>query len=82
MVVKLLLEKAVDVDYENGNSNDRTPLLYAAANRHKAEVRQLLENAVNVDSKDAEYGRTAKNGYGAVVKLLLEGCRCGLQGYI
>ena len=71
-VVKLLLEKAIDVDSKD-NSN-QTPLLWAARNGHEAVVRLLLEKAADVDS-DARYGRTplswaARNGHEAVAKLI------------
>ena len=74
-VVKLLLEKAIDVDSKD--SSGRTPLSYAAKDGHEAIVKLLLEKAVDVDSKDSEYGRTplswtAGNGHEAIVKLLLE----------
>jgi hypothetical protein len=58
------------------NYYGRTPLSWAAKNGHEAVVKLLLEEAVDVDSKDGD-GQTplswaAGNGYEAVVKLLLE----------
>jgi ankyrin repeat protein len=47
--VKLLLEKAVDVDSKDNDG--RTPLWWAAGNGYEA-VNLLLEKTVNVDSKD------------------------------
>jgi ankyrin repeat protein len=53
------------------------PLSWAALNGQEAVVRLLLENAVDVASKDAKYGRTplpwaAENGHEGLVMLLLE----------
>jgi ankyrin repeat protein len=73
-VVRLLLEKGVDV--ESRDTEGRTPLWLAVRNGHEAVVRLLLEKSVDVDSKNAE-GRTplwltVQNRYEAVVRLLLE----------
>ena len=58
--MKLLLEKGVDVESEDGFG--QTPLSWAAANGHEAVVKLLLEKGVDVESKERS-GRT-------VVKLL------------
>ncbi len=73
-VVKLLLEKDVDVDSKDRHG--RTPLSHAAASGRQDVVKQLFEKGVDVDSKDAD-GRTplshaARFGGEEVVKLLLE----------
>ncbi|KAI9874609.1 MAG: hypothetical protein M1830_009566 [Pleopsidium flavum] len=74
-VVRLLLEKEVDIEAMNGDSG-RTALHLAARNGHKGVVRLLLENGANITTKD-ERGFTALHiaaidGHKAVVKLLLE----------
>jgi hypothetical protein len=77
-VVKLLLEKGVDVDFNSKDTKyGQTPLLWAARKGHKGVVKLLLEKAVDVEAKDKEYSRTslhwaAVNGHQEVVKLLLE----------
>jgi hypothetical protein len=55
-VVKLLLEKDVDVDSKD-KAYGQTPLSWAAGNGHEAVVKLLLEKDIDVDSKD-KYGRT------------------------
>jgi predicted dithiol-disulfide oxidoreductase (DUF899 family) len=61
VVVKLLVEKSVDVDSKAGY--DRTPLLWAERNGHKAVVKLLVENGFDVGSKDS-----ARMGHEAEVK--------------
>lgn len=54
----------------------RTPLLWAAKNRHEAVVRLLLEKGADVDEQDLNRQTpllwAAKNGHETIVKLLLE----------
>jgi hypothetical protein len=75
-VVKLLLERAADVD-SGADENSRTPLSYAAENGHEAVVELLLaKEGVDPDSKDND-GLTPLswamgNAHEVVVKLLLE----------
>ena len=69
-----LLEKGYNINSKDSYS--RTPLSWAAANRHEALVKLLLEKGADLESKDNN-GRTSLSlaaGYGheAVVKLLLE----------
>jgi ankyrin repeat domain-containing protein 50 len=75
-VVRLLLEKSVDV-HDKDSRSGRTPLSWAAGRGHEAVVRLLLEKGADVDSKDHRHGQTplswaAENGHKAVVRLLLE----------
>jgi ankyrin repeat protein len=51
--VKLLLEKAVVVDFKNSKYG-RTPLLWAAENGHEAVVRLLLDQGASMDCQDIE----------------------------
>jgi ankyrin repeat protein len=73
-VVKLLLEKGVDVDSKD--MGVETPLLRAAESGHQAVIKLLLGvEGVDPDSKDSRFGRTplswaAGHGHEAVVKLL------------
>ena len=74
-VVKLLLEKDVDVDSKD-SIYGQTPLSCAAENGHEGVVKLLLDKVADVDSK-GKYGRTplswaARNGHEGVVKLLLD----------
>ncbi|KAI9762073.1 MAG: hypothetical protein M1840_001482 [Geoglossum simile] len=75
VIVKLLLEKPVDVDLKDIRY-DRTPLSWAVWNGHEAVVKLLLEGAADVNSKDID-GRTpllqaVEMGHEAIVKLLLK----------
>jgi ankyrin repeat protein len=79
-VVKLLLEKDVDLDSKD-SSFGRTPLSHAAGNGHEAVVKRLLDtDGVDPDSKSTGWLReertplsfAAENGHEVVVKLLLE----------
>jgi ankyrin repeat protein len=73
MVVKL--GERDDVDVDSKDNGGRTPLSWAAENRHEAIVRLLVErDTVEANSKDMN-GRTplwwaALWGHDAVVKLL------------
>ncbi|KAH0559465.1 hypothetical protein GP486_004019 [Trichoglossum hirsutum] len=74
-VVKLLLEKEVDMDSRDATYR-LTPLHWAAQNGHEAVVELLLLKGFDLHSKD-KYGMTplscaAMEGQEAVVKLLLE----------
>ena len=76
--MKQLLDKdGVDPDSKD-TEYGRTPLLWAARNRHEAVLKLLLaKDGVKPDSKDSEYGRmplswAAPNGHEAVAKLLLD----------
>ncbi len=55
--MKLLLEKAADVDGRD-DKFDHTPLSWASINGREAVVKLLLEKAADVDSKDSELGGT------------------------
>jgi ankyrin repeat protein len=73
-VVKALLDKDC-LNFQD--SHRRTPLSWAAANRHEAVVKLLLEQGAELESKDTEYGQTplswaAENGHESVVELLLK----------
>jgi ankyrin repeat protein len=73
-MVKLLLEKGAEL--ESKDEYGRTPLSWAARNKHEAMVKLLLEKGAELESKD-DCGRTplswaAGNGHDAMVKLLLE----------
>ncbi len=74
-IVKLLLEKKVEVDLKD--SEGRTPLSWVAEKWDEAAVKLLLEiGKIDIDSKD-KIGRTplswaAESGKEAVVQLLLE----------
>lgn len=73
MVVKLLLERGGDPDYED--SDGRTPLSWAAGAGREQVIHLLLAAGVDRDRKD-KVGRTplahaAKAGRAAVVKLLI-----------
>jgi hypothetical protein len=63
---------------ESGNDTcSQTPLLWAAMNGRQAILKKLLEDGVDLESKDEKHGRTPLswailNGHEAVVKLLLE----------
>jgi ankyrin repeat protein len=75
-VVKLLLEKDVDVDSKDRSG--RTPLSWAAENGHEPIVRLLVDHGgIDVNSKDTSNGQTplswaAENGQEAVVRLLIK----------
>ncbi|KAI9782385.1 MAG: hypothetical protein M1839_005258 [Geoglossum umbratile] len=74
-IVQILVELG-GVELDSKDSNDRTPLSWAAWKGHETVVELLLAKAADVDSKDSS-GRTsllwaAGNGHEAVVKLLLE----------
>ena len=72
--MSILLEKGAKADSKD--SNDRTPLSWAAENGHEAVIKLLLaREGVDAESKDS-YGQTpllkaAGRGHEAVVKLLL-----------
>ncbi|EEP79769.1 conserved hypothetical protein [Uncinocarpus reesii 1704] len=57
-VVKLLLEANAKTDARD--TDDRTPLIYAAVNGYEAVARQLLEAGANIEAKD-------KNGWTPLV---------------
>ncbi|RYP59119.1 hypothetical protein DL770_010282 [Monosporascus sp. CRB-9-2] len=70
-------EKNVCVQQERLTRESQSPLPKAAAHRHEAVVKLLLEKGADLESKDSRYGRTplswaAENGHEAVVRLLLE----------
>jgi ankyrin repeat protein len=72
--VEALLHKGVEIDAKN--SDNQTPLWWAALNGHEAVVKLLLiTGKVDVDPKDwcgqTPLSQAAKNGHEAVVKLLL-----------
>jgi ankyrin repeat protein len=75
-VVKLLLEKDVDVDSKDRSG--RTPLSWAAENGHEPIVRLLVDHGgIDVNSKDTSNGQTplswaAENGQEAVVRRLIK----------
>ncbi len=53
--MKLLLEKAADVD--SRGKNGKTPLSWASQNGHEGVVKLLLEKEVDVDAKN-DLGQT------------------------
>ena len=64
-------------DPDSKDSNNRTPLSWAAERGHEAVVKLLLEKGAELETNDKGYGRTAlswaaENGHEAVVELLLE----------
>ena len=70
-----LLENGHGLNFKD--SDNRTPLLWAAEYGREAVVKLLLEKGAELETKGKEYGRTpllwaAGNGHEAVVKLLLE----------
>lgn len=75
VVEHLLADARVDAD--SPDSTDRTPLSSAAGAGNTDVVRMLLSKAaVDVNSRDSEYGQTplswaAENGHREVVELLL-----------
>jgi uncharacterized protein len=74
-VVKLFLEKGVDVNARN--KRRETALIVAAARGHADVVKLLLDNGANINAKD-ESGRCALKhavwlqGHAEVVKVLLD----------
>jgi ankyrin repeat protein len=73
--IKLLLEKAVDVDYKTNSG--RTPLLWAIERGRKVVVKLLIEKATEMDPIDSGFSRTllswaAGSGHEAMVKPLFE----------
>jgi ankyrin repeat protein len=75
-VVKLLLEKGVELETKDKSNYGQTPLSWAAGNGHEAAVKLLLEKGAELETKSND-GQTplsyaAWNGHEAVVKLLLE----------
>jgi len=79
-VVRLLLERGVDVNTKD--ENGRTALYWVASERNDAVVRRLVELGADVNGKD-KYGWTALywaalEGHEVVVRLLVErrsGCQ-------
>jgi ankyrin repeat protein len=74
-VVKLLLEKGVDVESKDPTWG-QTPISLAAEKGHAAVVKLLLEKGADLDSKDRNswtpLSWAARNGHDEMVKLLLE----------
>ncbi|KAG6980589.1 Ankyrin repeat domain-containing protein 50 [Fusarium oxysporum f. sp. conglutinans] len=77
--LRTILEKAdkVGINIDGKDSDGRTPLLLAAAHRHKAVVRLLLDRGAHAEVADKIEGRTplwwaVERGHEAVVRLLLD----------
>ncbi|KAK2595146.1 hypothetical protein QQS21_007106 [Conoideocrella luteorostrata] len=73
-ITRFLPNISASVDIRDNSG--RTPLLWAAKNRHEVTVLLLLEKGASIDAKDKD-GRTplswtANNGNAATVQLLLE----------
>jgi ankyrin repeat protein len=68
-VVKLLLEKAVDVNSKG--KNGRTPLSWAAENGHEPVAKMLLQRGANINAQSGHFGSMLNTAaFGGHVRLL------------
>lgn len=72
LLEKLLLEKGAEGDPKD--SDDRTPLSWAAESGHKAVVKLLLEKGAEVDFQD-------RYGHAPLLVAAIAGCYITTQSY-